>query len=103
MDRIHHVAFQVNDVARAVDWYSQHFDCLVTYQDTSWAQLTFANLNLALVTPEQHPSHIGLVRPDARNFGELALHRDGSASVYIHDPSGNAIEIIDSASLKKTQ
>jgi catechol 2,3-dioxygenase-like lactoylglutathione lyase family enzyme len=102
VDRIHHVAFQVSDVARAVDWYNQHFDCLVTYQDASWAQLRFANLNLALVTPEQHPPHIGLARPDARNFGELAVHRDGSASVYIRDPSGNAVEIIDSTSLKET-
>lgn len=103
MDRIHHVAVQVDNIPRAVDWYAQHFDCLIAYQDATWAELRFANLNLALVTPGQHPPHIGLARPDARNFGALQRHRDGSASVYIRDPSGNALEILDSSSLKDPQ
>ena len=103
MDRIHHVAFQVNEIASAVDWYKQHFDCLVTYQDATWAQLRFDNLSLALVTPDQHPPHIGLLRSDARNFGPLTRHRDGSASVYIHDPSGNAVEVLDPSTLKELQ
>ena len=100
MDRIHHVALQVDDIARAVDWYTQHFDCVVHYHDATWAKLDFDNLSLALVSASQHPPHIGLPRADARNFGPLRRHRDGTASVYIRDPSGNALEILDSSSLK---
>lgn len=59
-------------------------------------------LNLALVMPGQHPPHIGLARPDARNFGTLTTHRDGSASVYVLDPSGNTLEILDPFTLKDT-
>jgi hypothetical protein len=103
MDRILHVAFQVAGIPRAVDWYAQHFDCLVAYQDAARAQLRFANLYLALVTPGRHPPHIGLSRPDARNFSPLQRHRDGAASVCIRDPSGNALEILDSSSLKEQQ
>ncbi len=102
MDRIHHVAVAVADITQAVDWYTQHFDCVVRYQDATWAELGFANLNLALVTPGQHPPHIGFARPDARTFGALTTHRDGSASVYVRDPSGNTLEILDPNTLKDT-
>lgn len=102
MDRIHHVAVPVGDIAQAVDWYTRHFDCVVRYQDATWAELGFANLSLALVTPGQHPPHIGLARADARRFGELVVHRDGAASVYVRDPGGNTIEILDPSTLKES-
>lgn len=101
MDRIHHLAVQVADIGQAVAWYRQQFACGVKYQDQSWALLGFDNIDVALVLPGQHPPHVGIPRPDAGRFGELRTHRDGSASVYIRDPGGNALEIIDSASLKE--
>jgi len=102
MDRIHHIAIQVNEIAPVVDWYQQHFNCSLDYQDSSWALIRFENLALALVKPSQHPPHIGIARDDAKRFGELKSHRDGTASVYIHDPFGNALEILDTASLKES-
>ncbi len=98
-DRLHHVAIAVSDVESAVRWYRRSFDCVVAYQDDTWALLEFATVHLALVTPGEHPPHIGIARPDADEFGELAAHRDGTRYVYLNDPSGNTVEVLDSRSL----
>lgn len=94
LDDLDHVAIAVSDIAEAVDWYTSRFACKVTYQDATWAMLEFANVRLALVVAEQHPPHIAFVRDDAASFGELKPHRDGTASVYIEDCSGNPVEIV---------
>ena len=100
MDAIHHIALPAENASEVVAWYRERFDCLVDHQDESWALLRFANISLALVLPGQHPPHIGLTRPDAARFGPLRAHRDGSRSTYIADPAGNAVEILDQASLE---
>ena len=99
LDAIDHVAIAVSDVAAAVDWYRGQFRCEVAYQDDTWALLTFANVRLALVIPEQHPPHLGLVSPHAEDFGALKTHRDGTRSCYVKDTSGNAIEILAADSM----
>jgi catechol 2,3-dioxygenase-like lactoylglutathione lyase family enzyme len=94
LDSIHHLAIPVRDVAEAVQWYTSHFQCTISYQDPTWALLEFANLKLALVIPSQHPGHIAFVIPDAEKYGTLKPHRDGTRSCYISDPSGNAVELL---------
>ena len=94
MDKIHHVAVQVDDIKKAVEWYRAQFDITVSYQDETWAMLEFDNLSLALVIPSQHPNHFAIENNEAEKFGELTPHRDGTASIYINDPFGNAVEII---------
>ena len=94
-DSIHHVAISVDNIATAVDWYRTTFRCEIEYQDETWALLKFANASLALVIAEQHPPHLGFVTPKAESYGELKLHRDGTRSIYISDPTGNAVELMD--------
>jgi catechol 2,3-dioxygenase-like lactoylglutathione lyase family enzyme len=94
LDSIHHVAIPVQNVQSAVDWYTKSFQCRVSYQDETWAMLEFANMKVALVVPHQHPGHIAFVHPEAEKFGTLKTHRDGTRSVYVNDPSGNAVEIL---------
>lgn len=94
LDSIHHLAIAVQDVAASVAWYRANFKCTVTYQDDTWALLKFANTSMALVIPAQHPSHIGFVVDDATRFGNLTTHRDGTRSVYVNDPDGNALEMM---------
>jgi catechol 2,3-dioxygenase-like lactoylglutathione lyase family enzyme len=94
LDRLHHVAISVPNIAEAVDWYRATFACEVTYQDATWALLKFANVGIALVIPEQHPPHLGFVTPNACNYGQLKRHRDGTESIYISDPAGNAVELL---------
>ena len=99
LNAIDHIAVPVTDVAAAVDWYTRTFNCTIEYQDPTWALLGFANIRLALVIPEQHPAHIGFVHPTAEQFGSLKLHRDGTRSCYIADPSGNSVEVLAADSM----
>lgn len=94
LDRVDHVAIQASDIDRAVDWYRDRFRAEILYRDASWALLRFANIRLALVTPEQHPPHIARYSDAAERFGTLVEHRDGTRSVYIQDSEGNAVEIM---------
>ncbi|MDR4495627.1 MAG: VOC family protein [Nitrospirales bacterium] len=94
LDHIHHVAIPVPDISKAVEWYTSRFQCRVDYVDETWALLEFANTKLALILPHEHPPHFALSRPDANKFGELVTHRDGLNSVYITDPFGNSLEIL---------
>jgi catechol 2,3-dioxygenase-like lactoylglutathione lyase family enzyme len=94
LDSIHHIAVSVRDIPAAVSWYRRHFHCTVSYQDDTWAMLDFANIKLALVIPSQHPPHLAFVHPEAEQFGQLKPHRDGTRSVYVQDPAGNAVEVL---------
>lgn len=100
MDKVHHIAIEVEDIDRAIAWYESRFDCKVGYRDDTWAMLDFENVKLALVIPSQHPRHVGFSRPDAAKFGKVKTHRDGTVSVYVKDSEGNAVEIIDAKSVK---
>ncbi|HDP90041.1 MAG TPA: VOC family protein [Thioalkalivibrio sp.] len=94
LDALHHVAIQVEDLDRALDWYRQHFRLEVVYRDPTWLLLRLANIHLALVIPTEHPPHLALSHPDAARFGALTTHRDGTRSVYIEDSEGNTVEIM---------
>jgi catechol 2,3-dioxygenase-like lactoylglutathione lyase family enzyme len=95
LDAVDHIAISVIDIGQALDWYSSHFQCNVLYRDDSWALVQFSNIKLALVLPSQHPPHIGFFTPRAGEFGPLREHRDGTKSVYINDPAGNALELLE--------
>lgn len=99
LDTLHHVALQVSDIDRAVSWYQERFRCEVSWQDKTWALLTFANASLALVSSDQHPPHVAFTAPSAERFGPLTPHRDGSRSVYMQDSEGNVVEALDPESL----
>jgi extradiol dioxygenase family protein len=94
MDTIHHIAIQVSDIEETLYWYKSNFDVIISYQDRTWALIEFENVSLALVMPDQHPSHFAILDKQAEKHGHLVMHRDGTQSVYIQDPSGNAVEML---------
>ena len=94
LDEMHHTAIQVQNIAKAVFWYTKHFKCKIEYQDSSWAMLRFSNTSLALVLPDQHPYHVAIVQQDISSHGSISLHRDGTSSVYIKDVDGNNVEML---------
>lgn len=98
LDHIHHVAIPVEDVATAVNYYTERFRVAVEYQDGTWALLGFANTKLALVTVGHHPAHFAVEcnnLQDRASGRPIADHRDGSRSLYIHDPWHNVIELLE--------
>lgn len=94
LDNIHHLALQVDNIEQSLRWYASNFSCEIIYQDETWALLKFGNISLALVLPNQHPSHFAVVRKNVEAYGLPKKHRDGTSSVYIKDPSGNNIEML---------
>ena len=96
-----HVAVPSNDIAASVKWYMSHFGATVLYQDKTWAFLNLGGTKLALVSPTQHPPHVA-VRVSEAELAEMSRmvgvpvekHRDGTTSIYLHDPFGNAVELI---------
>jgi catechol 2,3-dioxygenase-like lactoylglutathione lyase family enzyme len=96
-----HVAVPSNDIAASVAWYRQRFGAEVLYQDATWAFLRVGGVKVALVTPTQHPPHVA-IRVDESQLATAAFeagvpidkHRDGTTGIYLHDPFGNAVELI---------
>ncbi len=95
LDSLHHIAVLTHNLKESLRWYRDHFRCEVVYEDDTWAMIQFANVQLALVVPEQHPPHLGFMVPNAERFGPMKTHRDGTQSTYIADPSGNVVEMLD--------
>ena len=94
LDMIHHTAIQVENIPKAVCWYTEYFNCKIEYQDSSWAMLKFENTSLALVLPDQHPYHFAITKDDLSAYGVASEHRDGTSSVYIKDTDGNNVEML---------
>jgi len=96
-----HAAVPSNDIAASVEWYRANLGAEVLYQDKTWAFLNVGGTKVALVTPTQHPPHVA-VRVTEEQLAEAAAraklpidtHRDGTRGIYIHDPFGNAVELI---------
>ena len=94
-----HVAIPATDIGAGVEWYQKHFAATVLYQDKTWAFLNVGGQKLALVTPTQHPPHVAIEVTEAELTEAAAgrpidKHRDGTIGIYIHDPFGNAVELI---------
>ena len=92
---IDHLAIVVDNISKAVGYYCLHFNCKVKYQDSSWALLSFSNINLALVTKDEHPNHFAIVDKKINKNKDIQFHRDGIGYLYIQDPDSNYIELKD--------
>ena len=92
---IDHLAIVVDNISKSVGYYCLHFNCKVKYQDSSWALLSFSNINLALVTKDEHPNHFAIVNEKINENKDIQFHRDGIGYLYIQDPDSNYIELID--------
>jgi catechol 2,3-dioxygenase-like lactoylglutathione lyase family enzyme len=92
-----HVAVNVSDIPKSVEWYKNTLHAKVLYQDDTWAFLEAGAAKKALVMPSKHPGHLAFdvgPNPTEEFLQKAKRHRDGSLSQYIVDPDGNAIEWI---------
>jgi catechol 2,3-dioxygenase-like lactoylglutathione lyase family enzyme len=99
--RFDHVAVPSNDIEASVKWYQANFAAEVIYQDQTWAFLNLGGQKLALVAPTQHPPHVAvsvseeqLAKASQSTGVAIDTHRDGTKGIYLHDPFGNAVELI---------
>jgi len=98
-----HLAFEANDIAAAVEFYRELLPELrLLYRDDTWALIEASGVKIAFVKLGEHPAHMAfrvvsheeLEREAAKHNVSISIHRDKSESIYVNDPSGNAIEII---------
>jgi len=94
MDNIDHIAIQVKDIKKSLNWYLKNFKCKKIYSDETWAFIEFENIKLALVVNQQHPPHFAILDKKIVLDKKTTKHRDGSISKYISDLDGNYIELI---------
>ena len=98
--QLDHVAVQVKDIDRAIEWYKENLDAQVHYADDTWAMLLVGDATnccrVALVTATQHPPHIAFRVSSKKELagGKVKVHRDGSSYIYKADSEGNVIELI---------
>ena len=53
--KLHHVAINVSDIKKSVEWYVKNMHATVEYEDETWAMLGFGDVNMALTVASQHP------------------------------------------------
>ena len=95
---VDHIAIESTDIKKSIQWYQNEFNCIVKYQDDTWAMLKFDNISLALVSPGGHPPHIAVIDEDIVKEPNSKIHRDGIRYLYETDPDSNFIEKIDKKS-----
>jgi catechol 2,3-dioxygenase-like lactoylglutathione lyase family enzyme len=60
--KLHHVAINVSNIKKSVEWYVKNMHATVEYEDDTWAMLCFGDVKMALTVASQHPPHIGIRR-----------------------------------------
>ena len=96
-----HMAVPSNDIPKSVEWYKARFNAKLIYQDESWAFLLIGGQKLAIVSPHQHPPHVAykvdelqLADASMQTGIKIDTHADGTRGIYLHDPCGNAVELV---------
>ena len=95
LTHVDHIAIESKNISNSVKWYTDNFKCKVKYQDHSWALLGFENVQIALVTPGEHPPHFAVIDEKVVEQKETKTHRDGIHYIYQKDPDSNVIEKIN--------
>jgi catechol 2,3-dioxygenase-like lactoylglutathione lyase family enzyme len=95
--KLDHIAINVDNVFKAVEYYGRTYNAITLYEDLSWAMLKIGDTKIALVLSEEHKPHIAFKCSSFDDFpdgSEIRIHRDGSYYSYQTDPSGNVVERI---------
>ena len=99
LSHVDHIAIESANISKSVRWYQKNFSCQIKYQDHSWALLKFSNIQIALVTPGEHPPHFAVIDESVSKYKNKKTHRDGIHYVYEQDLDKNIIEKIHKSSI----
>jgi len=94
LSTLDHLAIVVTDLEKTVHWYRTSFGCEIVYEEKGMVVLQFANVKLALLLPSHEQPHLAIKRADATSFGLVHKNLDGTRSIFVSDPSGNLVELI---------
>ncbi|HEY2259398.1 MAG TPA: VOC family protein [Solirubrobacteraceae bacterium] len=103
---INHIAFEVDDLDRALEWYGRYFEFTLRGRRATMAWIDLGDQFLALSQVQGDTAgeadrgrHVGFVVEDKEAL-RAALRAGGedvadSGSLRVRDPSGNQLEIVD--------
>jgi len=100
---VNHVAFEVDDLDEALDWWGRYFAFELRGRVPGMAFIDLGDQFVALsegrTQPPDGDRHVGLVVED-KDAVRAALRREGetvadSGRLRMRDPSGNQLEIVD--------
>ena len=116
VSRMEHVHLAVADLGRSIEWYSKVFGFEVRWTDGRTAHIGTDRFYVAVTAHRDLPPsegdrtgtarivHFAFATPDLKALGERLLAAGvepwGDASraegdaIYLHDPDGNAIEVV---------
>lgn len=93
-DTVDHVTIPVANLESSIQWYLSSFKCDVIFRQKTLAILKFKNLNIVLSLPSDQRPHVGYLKQNAAEFGEIMEQSDSCRSTFIADPTGNPVELI---------
>ena len=116
--RMGHTALIVKDLKESLRFYKEVLGCRSIWEgDDDWAQVALGDDDLSLIQEgaSEHPAHLGFQVAERASLDLLHArflkegvkadpiknHRDGTASFYFLDPSGNQLEALWDARDKK--
>ena len=100
---VNHVAFEVDDLDEALEWWGRYFAFELRGRVPGMAFIDLGDQFVALsegrTQPPDHDRHVGLVVED-KDAIRAALRGEGQAvadsgRLRMRDPSGNQLEIVD--------
>jgi len=94
-DRVRHVTLPVDDLDRAVRWYTRTFRCELVIQEGDRAVLAFDGSEVHLVAAGRDAPRLTVQRPDVAGMGPSTRRPDGVRGLHLTDPWGNVIEVVD--------
>lgn len=106
-----HVAFEVDDLDAALEWYGRFFELRLRGRQRSMAFIDLGDQFLALSQGRSGGAdadrHVGLVVDDKEALrAELAAAGEpvaASGALRVRDPSGNQLEIVDYRDIQFTK
>ena len=69
---IDHVSIQVENISSLLEYYKKRFDCDVLLENQICSVLMFNNINLDLVTLDQHPNYFSIMDKNASKIPILS-------------------------------
>lgn len=93
-DTVDHITISVANLESSIQWYLSSFKCEVVYRQNTLAILKFSNLKIVLSLPSDQRPHVGYLKQNAAEFGEIMEQSDSCMSTFIADPTGNPVELI---------
>jgi len=93
-DTIDHITISISNLEQSIQWYLSSFACEVIHREKTLAILQFKNIKMVLSLPSDQRPHIGFVKKNASEFGEIMEQSDCCKSTFIADPTGNPVELV---------